>query len=162
MSKGVRVPIYEAEVKARQLSKLLDEYGVKYIVCGSLRRGTKTFVGDIDVVVNDLQKACIALGYGYIDIYRKKVDFSWQEMKVNLYVASEEEWGAMTLFLTGNAFFNRIVRAQAIKEGQKYGKRFKLNQYGLWDGDVRIAGRTEEEIFTKLGMRIVAPSEREK
>lgn len=156
MSKGTRLPLIEAETLARKLSRLLAEYNVKHQICGSLRRGTQTYIGDIDVVVDDLQKACLALGYGSIAPGRKTVKFTWRGMSINLYVAQPKEWGAMLLFLTGNAFFNRITRARANKLG------YKLNQYGLWDGPRRLAGETEAEIFTCLKMRHVAPSEREK
>lgn len=158
MSKGVKRPVLEAETLARRLSRLLTEHEVKHVVCGSLRRGTKAYIGDIDVVVDNLQKACLATGYGDISLGRKTVNFLWEDMKVNFYVATPEEWGAMMLFLTGNAMFNILTRAHA----RKHSKGYKLNQYGLWDGSVRVAGRTEEEIFSALGMRHVMPNEREK
>lgn len=156
MSKGKRMSLIEAEVAGRTLSKLLSDYDVKHLICGSLRRGTKPTVGDIDIVVSNLQKACVALGHGFIDSYRRTIKLEQFSPPLNLYVASEEEWGAMSLFLTGNQWFNITTRARAKKLG------YKLNQYGLWDGDKRLAGRTEEDIFRKLGMRYVSPSEREK
>lgn len=159
MSKGRRLPLVEAEVIARRLSRLLTQHGVKHQICGSLRRGTKSTVGDIDVVVDNLQKACTATRLGNIPYGRKTVKGEFEGINLNLYVAQPEEWGAMLLFLTGNQMFNILTRSHAKKVSKG---EFKLNQYGLWQGDTRIAGRTEEEIFDAIGMRHVAPSEREK
>jgi len=156
MSKGTRLPLVEAEVLARRLSRLLNEYNIRHTICGSLRRGTKPTIGDIDVVVDNLDAACIALGWGRCPENRRIMNIPFGKLVLNLYVASPKEWGAMTLFLTGNKWFNVLTRACAKKRG------LKLNQYGLWDGDKRLAGASEEDIFTAMGMRIVSPSEREK
>ena len=60
----------------------------------------------------------------------------------------------MALFLTGSQKFNIIVRGEAKRQG------YKLNQYGLWQGDERIAGKSEEQIFDALGLKYVRPIDR--
>jgi len=67
----------------------------------------------------------------------------------------EEEWGAALLYFTGSKNFNIRMRNAAIAKG------WKLNEYGLWDGDKLIAGKTEEEIFEALGWEFVEPTARE-
>ena len=154
MSKGTRTPLWVAEQIARELSEKLGD--LPHQVCGSIRRGTKTEVGDLDLCVSDIAEAVKRLGVQITSGGSKRVEFEFRGLSSHMYVASPEEWGAMLLFLTGNAFFNRITRARARDRG------LKLNQYGLWDGEVRIAGHTEDEIFDALNMRRVPPSEREK
>ena len=47
------------------------------------------------------------------------------------------------------------MRKIAIRKG------FKLNEYGLFNGNEQIAGKTEREIFQKLGMGYIEPELRE-
>jgi len=155
MSKGRRIPLWEAEGLAQSISLQLHKEGVKNLICGSIRRGIKATVGDLDFVVSDLSVAARVLNHNVAD-GRKTVKFDYNGMNINLYVATDEEWGAMVLFLTGNGVFNKITRWKAKEEG------FKLNQYGLWRGEVRIAGKDEYDILDKIGMRRVSPSDREK
>jgi DNA polymerase (family 10) len=77
-----------------------------------------------------------------------------EDVQFDLYYATPEEWGAMTLFLTGSKLFNILIRAKAKELG------YKLNQYGLWHGAELIAGRTEEQIFYALEMENWSPERR--
>jgi DNA polymerase (family X) len=40
-------------------------------------------------------------------------------------------------------------------------KKLKINEYGVFKGDDRVAGKTEEEIYKKLGLAYVEPELRE-
>jgi len=161
-----RMPIEQARAVAEKLGSALSESGVRYEICGSLRRGTKPDVGDLDVVVSDLQKAAWVcerqLGGNVIMPKQKKnkpirqgyADLP-EGIRAGLYFAYPEEWGAMVLFLTGNHIFNIKMRANAKRQG------LKLNQYGLWENENAIAGRDEQQIFMALGMEYVEPKDRE-
>lgn len=154
MSKGNRIPIWQAEKIALQMLNKLAAEGVVSQICGSVRRGTKSTVGDLDIVVSDLQKATSALLGEAIGV--KIAKFKFQGMDVQMRPAEPGFWGAMMMHMTGNPAFNMIARTLARKRG------LKLNEYGVWDGDTRIAGATEEDIFAAIGMRYVLPEEREK
>jgi hypothetical protein len=39
-------------------------------------------------------------------------------------------------------------------------KGYKLNQYGLWDGEKRIDNNTEKGIYKELGVMYVSPEDR--
>ncbi|KAJ3151894.1 hypothetical protein HDU86_006026 [Geranomyces michiganensis] len=77
------------------------------------------------------------------------------------------EMGSALLHFTGNDIFNRSLRALAAK------KHMRLSQHGLFANvtrgkqrtnimeGVRIASRTEEEIFEALGVPYRAPEERD-
>jgi len=159
-----RMPVSKAIAVAAEVSEVLKMEGVRHEICGSLRRGTKPDAGDIDVVVSDLPKALDALlpfGSGSMPKPRKgkparmaSVDLN-AGIRVSLYFAYPEEWGAMVLFLSGNHIFNIQMRAVAKAQG------LKLNQYGLWEMDNAIAGRDERQIFQALGIGWMEPNERE-
>jgi len=79
-----------------------------------------------------------------------------QHFQVDLRVISAESFGAALLYFTGSKQFNIDLRTLALKHG------LKVNEYGLFKGEVKIAGLSEEEMFKKLGMDFVPPEERER
>lgn len=167
MSKNAkRMPMDEAKAVAAGVVRLLEAEGIRCEVCGSLRRGTKPDVGDLDIVVGALPRAYVVImacqGLAGTMPKPKKgkparqahIDLS-AGIRCGLYFAFPEEWGAMVLFLSGNHIFNIKMRANAKRQG------LKLNQYGLYEGDNVIAGRDERQIFDALGMLWVEPAGRE-
>jgi len=119
------------------------------IIAGSTRRG-KAEVGDIDVVVtaplevSDIEyliKPKLIWSKGTKQIFFTLED----DVKVNIWLLDDDDsFGAMMLHTTGSQQHNIILRKLAKKHG------FKLNQYGLYEGVQRIAGRTEQEIYNHL------------
>ena len=137
-------------------------------ICGSLRRLCPE-VGDVDLVIsgptlavaNRMTEVCAECGPDLtimtadLNKSKKSLDLLIDDVQFNIYVASAEAWGAMTLFLTGNMVFNVLTRTRAKQLG------YKLNQYGLWqlDGDL-IAARSEEVILEALGVVYLPPEKR--
>ncbi len=76
-------------------------------------------------------------------------------LDADLRVVPPESFGAALLYFTGSRDHNIVVRKVAIDRG------YKLNEYGLFRGDRSVAGRTEEEIYLKLGMAFIPPELRE-
>src|SRR6185369_12994621 len=76
-------------------------------------------------------------------------------LQVDLRVVPEESFGAALLYFTGSKSHNVALRQLALK------KKWKLNEYGLFRGTRRIAGRTEEEIYARLGLAWIPPELRE-
>lgn len=117
-------------------------------------------VGDVDIVVlgNDLSSIANDGPVKVIVEGADKLSLDLDGLQIDLYYAEEDYLGAMLLFLTGSKAFNIRQRALAKRRG------FRLNQYGLWtqDGETLVASRTEEEIFTALGMEFLPPEERER
>ena len=58
-------------------------------------------------------------------------------------------FGAALLYFTGSKGHNVALRQLAIQQG------LKLNEYGLFRGTRRIAGRTEEQVYERLGLPFV-------
>jgi DNA polymerase (family 10) len=161
---------------AEQLSEKLVEYllaatGVdKVTPAGSLRRGRET-VGDLDILVTG--PACIdaaarqsLIEYlirfpGLMDVIAKgenKVSFRHRNgMQVDVRLLPPESFGAAMQYFTGSKAHNVTLRQRALKMG------FTLNEYSLaeLEGGKPVAGRTEEEIYSKLNLDFIPPELRE-
>jgi len=161
---GNRMPMAQARELADLISTALTVDGVLHLVCGSVRRGTKPDVGDLDIVVGDLEAANWALRKCGASVQmpkpRKGKEMrqatGWlQGIKIGLYFGKPDEWGAMILTYTGNFLLNIQMRAIAKRDGMK------LNQYGLYLNGEVIAGKTEEQVFFALGLPFISPDQRE-
>jgi len=155
MSAGTKVPILESLRRVRPLIKALATRA-RTEIAGSARRRLH-FVRDIDLVIHGqpddvidlLEDLPIHLHGG------RKIRLTYDGIPVDLLFTEPEQAGAALLYLTGSAKFNIKMRAKAKASG------YKLNEYGLWHEERRIAGQTEREIFTKLGMEFIPPKDRE-
>lgn len=76
-------------------------------------------------------------------------------LQVDLRVVPPESFGAALVYFTGSKAHNIAIR----KIGQQ--KKLKVNEYGVLKGDRAVAGRTEEEVYRKLGLAWVPPELRE-
>lgn len=153
-----KTPLRQAQAIAHELRSLLLAVGLERAeVAGSVRRG-KSEVGDLDIVVQgDLTKVREAHGaWTWMEGGDRKATLSYKGMQVNLVASLPEEWGSMLLYFTGPRDYNIAYRARAKRMG------LKLNEHGLWRGEERIAGRTEDEVYQALGKRWKAPSQRGK
>ncbi|MBI2088042.1 MAG: DNA polymerase/3'-5' exonuclease PolX [Deltaproteobacteria bacterium] len=76
-------------------------------------------------------------------------------MDVDLRVVPKESFGAALSYFTGSKDHNVALRRIAQEKG------LKLNEYGLFRGEKRVAGETEEEIYKALGLSYIPPELRE-
>jgi DNA polymerase (family 10) len=132
---------------------------------GSLRRGKET-VGDLDLLVTGpgaaeaLEKFVAhpkveeVLGKGP---NKASIKFGHEALQVDLRALPAESYGAALQYFTGSKEHNVTLRMRAQKMG------LTLNEYGLArvDNDERVAGRTEQEIYEKLGLDWIPPELRE-
>ncbi|GAB4355602.1 MAG: DNA polymerase/3'-5' exonuclease PolX [Oricola sp.] len=137
--------------------------GVKRaVVAGSYRRQKET-VGDLDILVTAADgKAVIGRFVAYEEVGNiasqgttRSTVILGSGFQVDLRVVPEESYGAALFYFTGSKAHNIALRKLAIANG------WKLNEYGLFEGATRIAGRTEEEIYAKLALPFIAPPLRE-
>ncbi|MBI3698437.1 MAG: PHP domain-containing protein, partial [Acidobacteria bacterium] len=80
-----------------------------------------------------------------------------QGLQVDVRALDRSSYGSAMQYFTGNKEHNVALRNRAIKMG------FKLSEYGLFqiDGETRVAGVTEEEIYLKLHLKWIPPELRE-
>lgn len=132
------------------------------VVAGSFRRRRET-VGDLDILVTSGNGAkAVAHFVAYPDVRdvvsqgptRSTVRLH-SGMQVDLRVVPEESYGAALLYFTGSKAHNIAVRKIAVA------KKLKINEYGVFKGAKRIAGRTEKEVYACVGLPYIAPEIRE-
>ncbi|MBN2016122.1 DNA polymerase/3'-5' exonuclease PolX [Candidatus Dojkabacteria bacterium] len=135
---------------------------LKILCAGSLRR-KKESIGDLDILIvskdpgesmeyfTRLPDVSRVLGKG-----KTKATIEFETgLQADLRIIDGGSWGSALQYFTGDKAHNIKVRKIAIKKG------YKLNEYGLFTKkDKSIAGRTEDEIYKKLGMRTPPPEMR--
>jgi len=132
------------------------------VVAGSIRRRKET-IGDADILVVSRKPEKVmdyfvsmpevghVLGQGKTKTMVKLRN----GMDMDLRVVEEESFGAALCYFTGSKDHNVALRRIAQEKG------LKLNEYGLFHGNKRVAGRTEEEVYKALGLSFVHPEMRE-
>ncbi len=76
-------------------------------------------------------------------------------IQMDVRVVEPESWGAALAYFTGSKAHNIRIRELALEKG------LKINEYGVFRGEERIAGKTEEEIYAILGLPFIPPELRE-
>jgi DNA polymerase (family 10) len=76
-------------------------------------------------------------------------------LQVDLRVVPQVSYGAALHYFTGSKAHGIAVR----KLGQN--KQLKINEYGVFRGNKRIAGRSEEEVYAQVGLPYIEPELRE-
>ena len=137
--------------------------GVKnVVVAGSLRRMRDT-VGDIDVLAtadpgSDVMARFTRYGETKEVLSRGDTRSSVvlkSGIQVDLRVVPQQSYGAALHYFTGSKAHNIAIRRLAQDKG------LKLNEYGVFKGDRRVAGDTEESVFAAVGLPFIPPELRE-
>jgi len=169
---GGRYLIDAAETECEKLSEYLKKYPGfdKVTPAGSLRRGRDT-VGDLDILVTgsaccseeERQKAIayVAQYPPLMDLIASgdnKISFHVRSgMQVDVRLLPPESFGAAMQYFTGSKAHNVALRQRALKMG------YTLNEYSLatLEGEKPVAGKTENEIYSKLKLDYIPPEMRE-
>jgi DNA polymerase (family 10) len=154
----------EAEEIAEPLIAYLQGIeGVKRVtVAGSYRRCMET-VGDLDILVTARRGSPVVERFAAYDevaqvIARGTTRSTVQlrcGMQVDLRVVPEVSYGAALHYFTGSKAHNIAVRTIGARRG------LKINEYGVFRGARRVAGRTEAEVFDAAHLPYIPPELRE-
>jgi DNA polymerase (family X) len=142
---------------SEKIVKQLKPFCKRIQIAGSIRRKEKN-PADIDIIL--IAKDRIKLEefmkekYKFIQGGEKKSRWKAEGVQTELYYADEGDFGAMLLAYSSRFGASIGLRVIAKRKG------FKLNQYGLFRKDKKIAGRTEEEIYHALGRKWKLPERR--
>lgn len=133
-------------------------------IAGSIRR-MKDTIGDIDILVTSDEPQKIMEAFTnlphFTEISAKGETKSSAKtsmgVQVDIRVVDDSEYGAALYYFTGSKAHNIEVRKIAVSKG------LKVNEYGIFrvKDDVKIAGKTEEEIFKAIGLSYIPPEMRE-
>jgi DNA polymerase (family 10) len=162
--KEKRFKLVVAEEVANAIIKYLKKVkGVKEaIVAGSYRRRKET-VADLDILVT-CQKDCeVTEQFVLYEDVRKVIAqgetrstvLLRSDMQVDLRMVPEVSYGAALHYFTGSKAHNIAIRTIGVKRG------LKINEYGVFKGSRRIAGRTEEEVYKGVDLPFIEPELRE-
>ncbi|MCX8049431.1 MAG: DNA polymerase/3'-5' exonuclease PolX [Methylohalobius sp.] len=155
---------FEAESIAEALlTRLRGCDGIdQIVVAGSFRRWKET-IGDLDILVtvrNGEEVMRRFLAYEGIEEIlshgptRSSVRLQ-NGLQVDLRVVAAESFGAALQYFTGSKAHNIELRTLALRHG------LKINEYGVFRGEQRIAGASEEEVYACLGLPWIVPELRE-
>jgi len=129
---------------------------------GSYRRGSDT-VGDIDLVVGARSGRAVCEAFAQFDevgevLARGRTRASVvlnSGLQVDLRVVETAAYGAALLYFTGSKAHNIALRKIA------QGRGLKINEYGIYRDEQRLAGASEAEVYAVLDLPWIAPELRE-
>ncbi len=160
---GHRFKWSEAKEYVEDLLKYLRQMELTHLeVAGSYRRKKET-VGDLDI---------LATAKDFSEVIRHFVKYPKikevisagstrstvilnNDMQVDLRSVEDESYGSALQYFTGSKDHNIAVRKLAIELG------LKLNEYGVFKGNEKIAGKTEDEVYEAVGLCYIEPELRE-
>ena len=135
----------------------------KLEAAGSFRRRRET-VGDLDILItcSDDKEKIIQHFVDYPETLEilaqgdtKASVVLREKIQVDLRVVKPESFGAALQYFTGSKEHNVALRALA-KE-----KEMKLSEYGVFQNEKTIAGKTEKDVYNILGLDFIPPELRE-
>jgi len=132
------------------------------MVAGSLRRMRET-IADVDILASSdhpekVMEAFVNLPQADKVVAKGKTKSSIvtkEGFQVDLRVVPPESFGAATHYFTGSKAHNIRIRSLGVDKG------LKINEYGVFKKQERIAGKTEKEIFKSINLPYIAPELRE-
>lgn len=155
---GEVYPLVESIVEELKSHKEI----INAIPAGSYRRMKET-VGDVDILVStkEMKKAveifCSLKGVERILAQgeTKGSCIFKGDIQVDLRALPPESFGSALQYFTGSKAHNVHLRTIAKQKG------LKISEYGVFKGEERIAGETEEEVYKSIGLIWIPPEMRE-
>ncbi|MGQ9534692.1 MAG: DNA polymerase/3'-5' exonuclease PolX, partial [bacterium] len=159
-----RLSIAVAEGIASSVIEYLKENAPvsKISPAGSLRRWKET-IGDIDILITGKNNKKIVEAFTHypgaeqiLSAGETKSSLIVENgVQVDIRIIDQKSYGAALQYFTGSKAHNVRLRSIAVS------KKWKLNEYGLFEEDKTIAGEIEEDIYMALGLQWIPPELRE-
>jgi DNA polymerase (family 10) len=150
-------------VAKRIVETLRQKTGSKKIEwAGSLRR-MKENIGDIDILATGPDKEKIVHAFTHLPEVKEVLASGETKAsiiaeggtQIDLRVVEEDSYGAALQYFTGSKGHNIHLRGIAKAKG------IKINEYGVFKGNKKIAGKEEKDVYRSLGMNWIEPELRE-
>ena len=158
MNLGIAFPVAK-----RIVEKLRQKTGSEKIEwAGSLRRMREN-IGDIDILATGPDKEKIVQTFIRLPEVKEVLASGATKAsiivgggtQIDLRVVEEHSYGAALQYFTGSKGHNVHLRGIAKARG------IKINEYGVFRGEEKIAGKEEKEVYRVLGMEWIEPELRE-
>ncbi|UCE19433.1 MAG: DNA polymerase/3'-5' exonuclease PolX [Gemmatimonadota bacterium] len=155
---GVALPLVESIVEQlKRVKGVLD-----ITPAGSLRRMREN-IGDIDILATGRKGKDIIDHFIRFDLVEEVLAAGETKgsviveggIQVDLRVVKPDSFGAAMQYFTGSKDHNVRLRGLARERG------LKVNEYGVFQGEKKIGGKTEEEVYAALGLPWIPPEMRE-
>ncbi|EQD76905.1 phosphotransferase domain-containing protein, partial [mine drainage metagenome] len=129
---------------------------------GSLRRRRET-IGDLDLLASSPDaKGVFDVVSGLPGVHEVLLRGETKEtvrldsgLRVDVRVVASNEFGAALVYFTGSKDHNVHLRTIARDRG------LKINEYGIFRGEERVGGATEDEVYATLKLAWIPPELRE-
>jgi DNA polymerase (family X) len=161
---GKRMLLYQADPDADRLLEYLRQNKKvgKVEIAGSLRRRKET-VGDLDIVATSKHPQEVMEYFVSYQGAEKKLSQGETRssirlrsgLQADLRVVDEDSFGAALFYFTGSKAHNLYLKKIGVERG------WKTNEYGVYEGEKKIAGKTEEELYDIYGLPYIEPELRE-
>lgn len=167
---GMRVYLADAMPVVEEILASLSKCDAitQVTVAGSFRRRKET-VGDLDVLATSTDSAAamkalaehpqvekvLAQGDTKQRVRLRPVFDGSVKLEMDLRVVPDESYGAAMQYFTGSKEHNIAVRRRALDRG------LSVNEYAVTRDGEYVCGRTEEEVYSAVGLAWVPPELRE-
>ena len=162
--KTSRFKLIEAEAIALPLLHYLQQCRDvgDIVIAGSYRRCQET-VGDLDILITATSNSPIMDHFVRYDEVREVLAKGKTRatvvlnsaMQVDLRIVPRISYGAALHYFTGSKAHNIAIRKIGVSQG------CKINEYGIFRNSKRLAGKTEAELYARIGLPFIPPELRE-
>ena len=158
MNLGIAFPLAKRIVEA-----LREKTGLRKIEwAGSLRRMREN-IGDIDILATGPNHEKIVTTFTHLPEVKEVLASGETKasviveggVQIDLRVVEEDSYGAALQYFTGSKGHNIHLRGIAKAKG------IKINEYGVFEGEKKIGGKEEKDVYKVLGMAWIEPELRE-
>jgi len=162
VGKRTKLPAAD-EIASDLIAHLKTLKGIKALdAAGSYRRRRET-VGDLDILATVKKGTPVMEHFVSYEDTEKVLSAGETRssillrsgFQVDLRVVPGESYGAALHYFTGSKAHNISIRKIGLKKG------LKINEYGVFKGDRKIAGKTERDVYKQVGLPYIEPELRE-